>query len=317
MKGPHEPLDFNGLVTVSLFKRKSKVSVKDFGIPFEKGASLREFLGSLPRQLAARELLEVAEAVVCARRSGREFVFAFGAHLIKVGASPFLVSLMERGIVTAIATNGASMVHDAEIAMAGATSEDVAESLKDGSFGATKETAELLNEAARRGRSTGLGYALGKLIHESDFPYKHLSVFAKAYELGIPATVHVALGTDIVHIHPGADGAAIGEATFFDFRVFCRRVSLLEKGVFLLAGSAVIIPEVFLKALSAVRNLGYRVEDFVTVNLDFVRHYRPLTNVVQRPTLSSGRGYSIVGHHEILIPLLYGAILELWEELRE
>uniref|UniRef100_UPI0025FE179A hypothetical protein n=1 Tax=Thermosulfurimonas sp. TaxID=2080236 RepID=UPI0025FE179A len=288
-----EPLDFGGLRTYSLRDRPSKVSLEKLGKPFPAGASFREFLASLPRELAARDLLDLAEDIVRARKKGRPFIFAFGAHVIKVGVSPFLVALMERGIITALATNGAAMVHDAELAMVGNTSEDVAKALSDGSFGAARETGELLNQAARLGaEGMGLGRALGKLLAEGDFPYKDRSLFARAYLLGIPVTVHVALGTDIVHIHPSADGAAIGQATFLDFRLLARLISDLEGGVFLLAGSAVILPEVFLKALSAVRNLGYRVEHFVTANLDFIRHYRPLTNVVHRPTLSGGKGYS-------------------------
>ena len=310
-----EPLSFKDLKTYSLYERKSKVSLEKLGHPFQRGARFREFLESLPQELAARDLLEIAQAVVEARKAKRPFIFAFGAHVIKVGVSPFILSLMEKGIISALSTNGAAMVHDAELAMAGITSEDVAEALKDGSFGAARETGELLNEAARLGaEGAGLGRALGKLIAESDFPYKHLSLFGRAYELDLPITVHVALGTDIVHIHPSADGAAIGRASYIDFQIFSRLVSELEGGVFLLAGSTVILPEVFLKALSAVRNLGFKVEKFVTANFDFIRHYRPLTNVVYRPTLSGGKGYSITGHHEILIPLLYGALIELWEE---
>jgi len=311
---PPEPLSFKGLRTYSLFERPSKVSVEKLGRPLGPGATFREFLKSLPRELAARDLLDLAREIVRARKAGRPVIWAFGAHVIKVGASPYLLELMERGLITALSTNGASMVHDAELAMCGNTSEDVAQALRDGSFGAARETGELLNEAARQGgQEGGLGRALGKLLAESDFPYKHLSLFARAYELGVPLTVHVALGTDIVHIHPSADGAAIGQATYLDFQIFCRLISELEGGVFILSGSAVILPEVFLKALSAVRNLGYRVERFVTANLDFIRHYRPLTNVVHRPTLSGGKGYSITGHHEILIPLLYGAVVEMWE----
>ncbi len=309
MKRP-KPLDFKDLRTYSLFSRPSKVSVDDLGRPLRPGLSFREFLASLPRELAARDLLEIARAMAQALKSKRPVIWAFGAHVIKVGLSPLIIDLMERGLISALMVNGACMVHDAELAMAGITSEDVAEALKDGSFGAARETGELLNRAAEEGRNQGLGFSLGKLIAESDFRYRYLSLFARAYELGVPVTVHVALGTDIVHIHPTADGAAIGAASFYDFRLFCRLVSELEGGVFFLAGSAVILPEVFLKALTAVRNLGYKVERFVTVNFDFVRHYRPLTNVVSRPTMTGGRGYHITGHHEILIPLLAGALLE-------
>ncbi len=305
-----KPLDFQNLRTYSLFSRPSKVSVADLGKPLRPGLSFREFLKSLPRELAARDLLEIAQAVAQAIREKRLVIWAFGAHVIKVGLSPLLIDLMERGLISALMVNGACMVHDAELAMAGITSEDVAEALKDGSFGAARETGELLNRAAQEGRQVGLGFSLGKLISESNFRYRHLSLFARAYELKIPVTVHVALGTDIVHIHPSADGAAIGEASFYDFRLFCRLVSELDGGVFFLAGSAVILPEVFLKALTVVRNIGYKVERFVTVNFDFMRHYRPLTNVVSRPTMTGGRGYHITGHHELLIPLLIGALLE-------
>ncbi len=310
-----KPLSFEGLKTYRLRERPSKVSLEKLGRPFPPGSSFKAFLETLPQELAARDLLALARDIVSARKRGRPFIFAFGAHVIKVGVSPYLLALMEKGLITALSTNGASMVHDAELAMAGFTSEEVETALKDGSFGAAKETGELLNEAARMGaQGLGLGRALGKLLSESNFPYRHLSLFARAYELDIPITVHVALGTDIVHIHPSAEGAAIGEASFWDFKIFARLISELEGGVFLLAGSTVILPEVFLKALSAVRNLGYRVEKFVTANFDFIRHYRPLTNVVHRPTLSGGKGYSITGHHELLIPLLYGALIEFWEE---
>ena len=305
-----EPLSFEGLKTYSLFERPSKVGLERLGKPLRPGLSFREFLSALPRELAAKDLLEVAGAMARALREGCPVIWGFGAHVIKVGLSPLIIDLMERGLISALMMNGACMVHDAELALAGFTSEDVAQALQDGSFGAARETGALINEAARLGREMGLGKALGKLIAEGDFPHKDLSLFARAFELGVPVTVHVAIGTDIVHIHPGADGAAIGEATFYDFRLFCRLVSRLEGGVFFLAGSAVILPEVFLKAVSVVRNLGYPLKDFTTMNFDFIRHYRPLTNVVHRPTLSGGRGYHITGHHEILIPLLVGALLE-------
>ncbi len=305
-----KPLEFQGLRTYSLFSRPSKVSVEDLGRPLRPGLSFRDFLAALPKELAAKDLLAIARHMAEALRNKRLVLWAFGAHVIKVGLSPLIIDLMQRGMISALMLNGACMVHDAELAMAGITSEDVAQALKDGSFGASRETGELLNRAAKEGRQKGLGWALGRLIAESDFPFREFSLFGRAYELGIPVTVHVALGTDIVHIHPTADGAAIGEASFYDFRLFCRLVSQLEGGVFFLAGSAVILPEVFLKALTAVRNLGYKVERFVTVNFDFVRHYRPMVNVVSRPTMTGGCGYHITGHHELLIPLLAGALLE-------
>ncbi len=286
------------------------MSVADLARPLKAQMSLRSFLASLPRQLAGRDLLDIAQALAQAVRQKKVIIWAFGAHVIKVGLSPIIIDLLERGLVSALMVNGACMVHDTELAMAGITSEDVSQALKDGSFGAAKETGEVLSEAAILGKNQGLGWALGKIIAESEYPYKHLSIFGRAYELGVPVTVHVALGTDIVHIHPGADGAAIGAASYYDFRVFTSLVSRLEGGVFFLAGSAVVLPEVFLKALTAVRNVGHRVEHFTTVNFDFMRQYRPLVNVVQRPTLSGGKGYHITGHHELLIPLLVAAWLE-------
>ncbi len=309
-----KPFDFSKLRTYSLFSRPSKVSVNDLARPLRPGMSLAEFLKALPRQLAGKDLLEIARAMTRALRQKRLVIWAFGAHVIKVGLSPLIIDLMERGFISALMMNGACMVHDAELAMAGITSEDVAAALKDGSFGAAQETGELLSQAARLGRDQGLGFALGKLIAESDFPYKHLSLFARAYALGVPATVHVAVGTDIVHMHPGANGADIGAASFYDFRLFTSLVAELEGGVFFLAGSAVLLPEVFLKALTAVRNVGHRVEHFTTVNFDFLRQYRPLVNVVQRPTMTGGQGYHITGHHELLIPLLAAALLEALEE---
>ncbi len=316
MKRP-KPFDFSGLRTYSLFSRPSKVSVEDLAKPLRPGMSVTEFLRSLPKQLAGKDLLEVAQAMAKALQQGRLVIWGFGAHVIKVGLSPLIINLMEQGLISALMMNGACMVHDAELAMAGITSEDVDEALKDGSFGAARETGELLSAAARLGQESGLGRALGRLLAESNFPYKHLSLFARAYELGVPATVHVAVGTDIVHIHPGADGSAIGAASFYDFRLFTSLVAELEGGVFFLAGSAVLLPEVFLKALTAVRNLGHRVETFTTVNFDFIRQYRPMINVVQRPTMTGGRGYHITGHHEILIPLLTAALLEAVRENRE
>ena len=309
-----KPLDFKKVKTYSLFSRPSKVSLDSLARPLRSGLSVKEFLASLPLQLAAKDLLEIVHHMKTALQNQRPVIWAFGAHVIKVGLSPIIIDLMKRGLISALMVNGACMVHDAEIAMAGITSEDVAEALKDGSFGMARETGELLNRAAREGRKTGLGYSLGKLIAEENFKYQDLSIFCQAYRLGVPITVHVALGTDIVHVHPGARGDDIGEATFYDFRLFCRLISELEGGVFFLAGSAVILPEVFLKALTVVRNLGYKVEHFVTVNFDFVRQYRPLTNVVCRPTMTGGKGYHITGHHEILIPLLAAALLEDFQD---
>ncbi len=311
MKYP-EPIDLSGLKTYSLYDRPSKVTCSDFARPVSPDLKIKDFLELLPNQLAARDLKALVKAISKAVRDKRVVLLAMGAHVIKVGLNPILIGLMERGILTGIALNGAGIIHDAEIAMAGKTSEDVASVLGSGQFGAARETGEFLNQAICRAAQTekGLGETVGNALLEAGFPYNGQSLLASAARLGVPVTVHVAIGTDIIHIHPGADGAATGKASHYDFRLFCSLVSRLNHGVFLLAGSAVILPEVFLKALTLVRNLGYPVRDFTTANFDFIRHYRPLTNVVTRPNLEGGQGFSFVGHHEIMLPLLAAAILD-------
>jgi len=235
-----------------------------------------------------------------------------GAHPVKVGLNPIIVDLLERKIISGLAMNGAGIIHDAEVAMVGHTSEDVAAEIGEGRFGTTDETGKLLNRAIRDGakQDRGLGESVGAALVNADFPYNRYSLLAKAYELDIPVTVHVAIGTDVIHFHPDVDGASVGSTSHHDFRLFARLVSMLEGGVFINLGSAVIIPEVFLKALSLVRNLGHRVRGFTTVNMDFIRQYRPTTNVVQRPTMDGGKGYDLVGHHEIMFPLLAAAVIE-------
>ncbi len=307
-----EPFSFEKLNTYSLYDRPSKVTVRDFSHPMAPGISVKEFFSRLPSQLAAKELMEVSEAWAKAFRSGKLMVFAMGAHVIKVGLNPILIDLMDRGLISALAMNGAGIIHDSEIAMAGKTSEDVSAVLGSGAFGAARETGEFLNGVIRKAseKDQGLGQAVGRMLIEEGFPHNDKSLLASAARLEIPVTVHVAVGTDIIHIHPAADGAAIGKASFHDFRLFCSLVAGLQDGVYFNAGSAVLLPEVFLKALTAVRNLGHQVTRLTTVNLDFIRQYRPLTNVVNRPTLEGGKGYSITGHHEIMIPLLVSAVLE-------
>jgi hypothetical protein len=225
---------------------------------------------------------------------------------------------MRRKILTGIAMNGACAIHDTEIAMAGCTSEDVAASLDSGDFGMAEETGEFINKATSLAARTnrGLGASLGQMLSSGAFPYNQSSILATAHEMGLPVTVHVAIGTDIVHMHPSADGAATGAASHLDFRRFAAEVSTLDGGVFINLGSAVIMPEVFLKALSVVRNLGHQVTDLTTVNMDFIKQYRPLTNVVNRPTQHGGKGYNLVGHHEIMFPLLAAAVMEFLEERR-
>jgi hypothetical protein len=235
-----------------------------------------------------------------------------GAHVIKVGLGPVLLDLMERGIISGIAMNGAGIIHDLEVAMVGATSEDVDKELHQGLFGMARETGEFLNKAIREGarKGNGLGYSVGKSMLDEGFPYNNYSILAGAARMGIPVTVHVAIGTDIIHVHPTVDGASIGKASHLDFRIFASLVSQLEGGVYINLGSAVILPEVFLKAFTLVKNLGFTLRHFTTVDMDFMRQYRPLTNVVKRPTSEGGEGFSLTGHHEIMIPLLAAALIQ-------
>jgi hypothetical protein len=307
-----EPLDFKDLKTYSIHGRHSKVSVDDFARPMKAGMSVVDLIQALPGQLAGNDFPELVQRIAEAHRNGKPVILGMGAHVIKVGLNPVLIDLMQRGIITAIALNGAGIVHDTEIAMVGRTSEEVADVLGAGAFGAARETGEVLNGAIYRGaqKNIGLGEAVGEVLLEQEFPFNDQSLLAQARKLDIPVTVHVAIGTDIIHIHPGADGAAIGQTSHHDFRVFCNLIADLEGGVYLNIGSAVLLPEVFLKALTVVRNLGHQVRNLTTANFDFIRHYRPATNVVHRPTLEGGRGFNFTGHHELMIPLLGAALLD-------
>ncbi len=307
-----KPLTFDGLKTYSLHDRYSKVNVDNFATPLKEGSSLRSFLQSLPDQLLGLDFPELIHRLAKAHRAGRPIIVGMGAHVIKVGLNPILIDLMERSIITGLAMNGACIVHDAEIAMAGSTSEEVGDVLGDGAFGAARETGEVLNGAISLGarEDIGMGQAVGEYLLTRDFPHNDQSLLATAARLGIPVTVHVAMGTDIIHIHPSASGADIGKTSHHDFRLFCSEVSGLQGGAYLNIGSAVLLPEVFLKALTLVRNLGHRVDDFTTANFDFIKQYRTLTNVVNRPTATGGRGYNIIGHHELMIPLLAASLLD-------
>jgi hypothetical protein len=307
-----KPMSLEGVQSYPLRKRASKVRREDFARPWKPRGDFRQWLSSLPRVRAGSDFRAVVARIVKARRSGKIIILAMGAHPIKVGLNPIIIDLMERGIVQGLAMNGAGTIHDTELAMAGHTSEEVAAQLGEGKFGMAEEPARFLNEAMVEGarRGTGLGRAVGEKIAHSKWPFKSQSLMARAFELGIPLTVHVAIGTDTIHFHPGVDPSAIGKTSHLDFRLFASLVSKLEGGVFINLGSAVILPEVFLKALSLARNLGHRVKKFTTLNMDFIRHYRPMTNVVQRPTLEGGEGYFLVGHHEIMFPLLAAAVIE-------
>jgi hypothetical protein len=313
MPKPYEPLDPKGVKTYPLASRPSKVALTDAARAWRAGGSFRTYLDSLPNHLAVQSLRQVVGAVLEARRRGRPVILGMGAHVIKVGLSPILVDLLQRGLISAVAMNGACTVHDFELAYAGFTSEDVEAQLAGGEFGMAEETGCLINAAVADGVRRGLGFgrALGERLLALDPPYLSQSVVAACVRLDLPCTVHIALGTDIVHMHPSCDGAAVGEATQRDFRLLAAVVADLDGGgVYLNIGSAVLLPEVFLKALTLARNLGHRVRDFVTVNLDFLQHYRPTQNVVRRPVAQGGKGYALTGHHELLVPLLAAALIE-------
>jgi hypothetical protein len=309
------PLDFSGLKTIPLKARGGKVRVADFASPYRKGAGLGQWLDSLPHILAGNSFRAVVDAVLAARARKRAIIWGLGGHVVKCGLGPVLVDLMQRGFVSAFAGNGAAAIHDFEIALAGHTSEDVEAVLPDGRFGAAEETGREMNEAIAAGDRDGLGIgeALGRRLNEiADPSFGCASLLLQAWRTGVPVTVHVAVGTDTPHTHPAVDAAAIGSATHRDFRLLCSLVTgLHDGGVYLNVGSAVVLPEVFLKAVSAVRNLGHPLGSFTTINLDFLQHYRPKANVVERPhAKSGGAGYALTGHHELLVPLLAACLIE-------
>jgi len=311
-----DPISLDKVKTYPLKKRASKVAIDDFGKPWQTSGDLRLWIRSLPKVLAGNDFRKVVNNVVLAAHRGKTIILAMGAHAIKVGLNPIILDLLERGIINGLAMNGAGIIHDTELAMVGHTSEDVSAQLGGGKFGMAEETGRFLNEAIIEGaeRGYGLGKAVGAMLINKKLPHNRCSLLARAYELDVPLTVHAAIGTDTIHFHPGVDGASIGKTSHLDFRIFASLVSKLEGGVFINLGSAVIMPEVFLKAFSLVRNLGHDFKKFTTVNMDFIQHYRPMTNVVHRPTLDGGEGYSLVGHHEIMFPLLAAAVIEGLEE---
>ena len=312
MTNSFKPIDLSKITTYPLGDRKSKVSDLDFAKKWVKGSSFETFLEGLPNILAGSHVRAVISSIVAAYKKQKTVIFAMGAHVIKVGLNPVLIDLMERGVITAIAMNGAGIIHDFELALTGRTSEDVAASLGDGTFGMAHETCTFLGDAiAKADRdASGLGAAVGAAIIEQNLPFSDNSILAAGARLGIPVTIHIAIGTDIIHMHPEFDPAKAGAASHRDFRIFASVVASLEKGVYLNVGSAVILPEVFLKAITIVRNLGYTLKNLTTVNMDFIKHYRPTTNVVNRPTAEGGRGYNLTGHHEILLPIIAAGIIE-------
>jgi hypothetical protein len=312
----YEDFDLSDVRTYPLKSRKSKARAEDFGRPCDpaqaaQAAAMNAFVDALPDILAAADFKAVVRAMAEARHRDGGIVWGLGAHVVKTGLGPVLIDLMERGFVSAIATNGAAVIHDFEIALVGATSEDVDEALGPGRFGMAEETGRLLNGAINDGVAAGLGIgqAVTTFLGAKEPQYARSSILTAAARLQIPVTVHVAIGTDIIHMHPAASGAALGDGSLRDFRYFVSNVARLERGVYLNCGSAVVLPEVFLKAVALARNRGIALSGLTTVNLDFVQLYRPQTNVVKRPTAGTGRGYSLVGHHEIMIPLLAAAVV--------
>jgi deoxyhypusine synthase len=306
------PIDPSRARTRKIKTLARKVRRSQFVAPLKPGASIGEFIAALPAALAANDLRELARAIATARRAGRTVLLMMGAHPLKVGLGPLICELIRDGTIAAIATNGAAIIHDFELALAGRTSEDVAAELIDGSFGMVEETGAFLAAAtalaAREG--LGLGAAVGREIVRARLKYRAGSIFATAHEMGVPATVHVTLGADIIHMHPVADGAAIGAASMADFHRLTAVIATLGRGVVINLGSAVVMPEVFLKSLNLARNLGHKVDRITAADLDFMRNYRPRVNVVERPTQGGGRGITLTGHHEIMFPLLIAAVRE-------
>jgi hypothetical protein len=306
-------MDLSGVRTISIASRRSKVTPRDFArVVDPRSATLVRFLDSLPRILVGNDLRALASDIVRSRRSGKPVILMMGAHVVKVGLAPVIIDLVQRGMITHVAMNSAAAIHDIETALWGKTSEDVAVNILDGRFGMARETGEFINRTLRRAflhASDGYGEALAKELRSRRARNLRLSILAACYRRGIPVTVHAAIGTDIVHQQPSMDGAATGEMTFRDFKILIHSVKdLRDGGVVLNVGSAVILPEVFLKALTVARNLGWKARGFTTANLDMIRHYRPTMNVVERPTQRHGKGYTIIGHHEIMVPLLAAMI---------
>lgn len=306
-----KPYDLSGVVTYPLENRKSKVQTGDFAGVVAAEGSFRDFWDSLPCILAAAELSELVARLQSARSVGKPIVWGLGGHVVKVGLAPVLIDLLQRGWVQGLAMNGSSAIHDFEIALSGSTSEEVDAELQSGAFGMAEETGAGINEALRQGaeENLGAGESIGRWLSNRALRFGHLSLLVEAYSQRIPVTVHLAVGTDITHNHPSVSGEALGKCSHLDFRLLATLVAGMDGGgAYLNLGSAVILPEVFLKTVTLVRNTGRRLEEFVTANFDFIQHYRPTQNVVRRPTLKSGRGFAFTGHHEIMIPLLAAAL---------
>ncbi|MDR4460457.1 MAG: hypothetical protein MRJ67_08060 [Nitrospirales bacterium] len=312
--GTSPKLNLERLRTYPLQTRHSKVKMADFGSPWQRAGSFQTFLKTLPDILAGKTFRAVVAAIANARRRGKPVILGMGAHPTKVGLNPIIVDLMRKGVITAVAMNGAVIIHDFELAYLGQTSEEVEAEIDSGRFGMAEDTGRILNEAIVKGWKEGLGIGEGVgrylLKHPRKFPHRRWSLLAAGAQLGLPVTVHVAIGTDIIHMHPQANGEAIGGGSLLDFRKLAAVVSKMEGGVYINLGSAVMMPEVFLKTVTLGRNLGRALKQITTVNMDFLSHYRPMTNVVKRPTQKGGKGYALTGHHELMVPLLAAAVLE-------
>jgi hypothetical protein len=304
-----KPFDLHDLKTYELASRPSKVFVEELGRPLAPGAAVADLFDALPRQLAGNDLRRVRDHLVRAHGEGRTIAAALGGHVIKTGCGPYLIDWVKRGLLKAVAMNGAAAIHDLELAIAGKTSEDVGAALMDGRFGMARDTADAFAVCALRGaqRDAGLGAALGSYLDEANCPYPDVSLLLACHRAGVPCTVHVALGTDVVHMHPHVSGAATGEASMLDFRRLCSVVATLAHGVWLNLGSAVVLPEVLLKAVSVVRNFGHSLDGLIAINVDKESRYRSTTNVLSRP---AAQGIDLIGHHEVLLPLLHAAVAE-------
>ncbi len=303
-----EPMDISRVKTSSINDAERRVNSSNFAKAAECN-TFEDFYLSLPDVLSSKDLREVCRYIALAREEKRTVLVQHGGHVIKTGCGVLLGDLIRRGFITALAVNGSAIIHDIELSYFGQTSEDVAKGLLDGSFGMVRETAQIINNAIRDYGDAGYGEAIKKAYKRDNPKYSDMSLISAVVEMDIPLTVHIAIGTDIVHQHPSANGAEMGNASYIDWRRLVKVVSTLSGGAIINIGSAVILPEVFLKALTVARNLGYEVGDFMSVNMDMIQHYRPCNNIVERPTQVSGRGISLTGHHEIMIPLLRMGIL--------
>ncbi|MFH1824315.1 MAG: hypothetical protein ABH873_03705 [Candidatus Firestonebacteria bacterium] len=309
----YKQIDLNKVKTYSIKKRKSKVNIHNFAKICKNGVSFKQFFNNIPNILIGKDIKELVKLIISARKKKKPVIFMMGAHVVKCGLSPLIIDLMRKNIITTILLNGAGSIHDFEIAINGATSEDVEKGLSNGSFGMADETGKIINTAIQEGvgLNLGMGESIGKKIIELNTSFLKYSILAQGCKLKIPVLVSVAIGTDVIHQHPSADGSALGEGSFIDFKIFANEISKLGNGgVVLNIGSAVLLPEVFLKSLCLARNLRSKVTNFTTANFDMIQHYRPTVNVLKRPIKLGGKSYAITGHHEIMLPLLYQAIIE-------